>query len=158
MASEGVPHGAPPPPGPDRKRPVLVIAVVASVVMLLCCAGVLYGVYRGVGGLVRSARSAVSPSATPGPALPTRPEQTLPAPPLTGPQDAYNVKVGQCLGDDPTNMFPEQKSIVPCNTPGARKVIARYDGVVDESLCKPGQTWYWEDFAGTQRDFIVCTE
>jgi hypothetical protein len=144
--------GPPPAPKSGGGKTWLIVLLIIGFLLLACC-GV--GGYYAWQAYQKGTEIAADIEREIG-NMTASPDTDDEAPPLTGPKDAFNAKVGDCLGDDPTDAYPEQQAIVSCSAAGATKIVKRHDGVSDKTLCTSSQDWYYEDFRGTARDFVVC--
>jgi hypothetical protein len=152
---QGQPYqSAPLPPAKSGAgKTVMIVLLIIGLVLLLCCGGVGWAMWSGYNTYNETIDDLenLSPSGFGG----DNGSDTEP-PALTGPNDAFNAKVGQCLADDPTDAFPEQQAISSCSADGAAKIVKRFDGTAETSKCDKSESWYYEDFKGTSRDFVVC--
>lgn len=119
----------------------MIIGIVAAVIVL-CCGGGALALYVGGDSITKAAEDAASEAAD------------------DVPTNVDDVKTGQCITLEGTDDNPVAEP-VKCTDPGAKKVLLRKDGTVDEAACKG--TDYTEIYAadyegGTSDDYILCVK
>jgi len=139
-----------PAPAPARSSTALVVVLVSILVVVLCGGG--------VAALYLIGSKDRTPAAN-GPAAPSTSHATSPSTSPSPSYDPTSIIRGQCVANDGTQDAPVLR-VVGC-APGTFKVLARFDGTIDENKCKsvPGSTHhYFYDTSPDTLDFVLCLQ
>jgi hypothetical protein len=135
-------------PKPGSKA---LVAVLAAVLVLVLCGGGVAALYL-IGGGSRTS-SASGSTATP----PNNGGSGAAASSAT--YDPTGIRVDQCVQNERTDDDPRLK-VVSCGS-GTLKVIKRFDGTTDNSLCngvKGATHHYFYDTTPDSADFVLCLQ